>query len=148
MNINTVNIHINTAILLPAATAAVTRKADTPAPVAETAAHAPTPKLEWSKTLVSGECVTFADAVKAVAELGDDWRLPTRQELESILDLSRHSPCIDTAEFPDTKSEPYWSSSPYALGNPARWVVNFNAGDVNSFHLYGNACVRAVRPRQ
>ena len=35
MNINTVNIHINTAIPLPLLLEAVTRKADTPPPVAD-----------------------------------------------------------------------------------------------------------------
>lgn len=135
MNINTVNIHINTAIPLPAATAAVTRKADAS-------------KLEWSETLVNGEHVTFADAEKAAAELGDGWRLPTRQELESIQGLSRYAPCIDTAEFPDTESDPYWSSSPCAWDTSARWVVSFDGGYVLAFSISCLACVRAVRPRQ
>lgn len=107
--------------------------------------NVPTPGLEWSKTLVEGKRVTFAEAEKAVAELGDGWRLPTRRELESIQDLSRHNPCIDTAEFPDTQSESYWTSTPCAWSASARWAVDFNAGSIYSFHLYGNACVRAVR---
>jgi len=110
-----------------------------------TTAHTHTPKLEWSKTLASGKRVTFAEAEKAVAELGEGWRLPTRQELESILDLSRHTPCIDTEEFPDTQCELHWSSSPCAWNTSAHWVVGLSLGTVLDFGVSDNACVRAVR---
>ena len=34
----------------------------------------------------------------------DDWRLPNRRELRSIVDYSRYNPTIDTAVFPGTLS--------------------------------------------
>ena len=105
-----------------------------------------TPQLEWSPTLCDGKNVNFAQAEKACAELGEGWRLPTRQELESILDLSRHTPCIDTARFPDTKSDWYWTSTPCAWSSDHAWVVVFSDGYVYYGHRSGNnACVRAVR---
>jgi hypothetical protein len=48
--------------------------------------------IEWSPTLRDGKRVNFADAEKACSALGEGWRLPTRMELESILDLTRHDP--------------------------------------------------------
>ena len=54
------------------------------------------PALEWSHTLLDGEYATYEKAEKAIAALGEGWRMPTRAELESILDLSRHDPAIDT----------------------------------------------------
>lgn len=105
-------------------------------------------ELEWSKTLCDGERVDYASAEKAVAELGEGWRLPTRQELESLLDLSRHEPAIDTEKYPDTKSTYYWTSSKCAWNDAARWVVHFSLGHVNDGHLGNVACVRAVRASQ
>lgn len=101
--------------------------------------------LEWSGTLLDGKPVNFSDAEKAVAELGDGWRLPTREELQSIVDASRHDPAIDPDKFPDTESRSYWTSTTCAWNDNARWVVAFYTG-----HVYGappdySACVRAVR---
>lgn len=104
------------------------------------------PALEWSKTLMDGKPVTFKQAEKAVAELGDGWRLPTKQELESLPDLSRYDPAIDVEKYPDTKSCAYWTSTPCAC-NPdaARWVVDFSDGNVYGGPRGIDACVRAVR---
>ena len=91
----------------------------------------PPPQLEWSATLCDGKNVDYATAEKACAALGEGWRLPTRQELESILDLTRHKPAIDTARFPDTKSDWYWTSTPYAWSPDFAWFVCFGYGNVD-----------------
>ncbi|MBP8282815.1 MAG: DUF1566 domain-containing protein [Chromatiaceae bacterium] len=58
-----------------------------------------------------------------------DWRLPNREELRSIVDnSSRYLPTIDTAWFPNTYSDWYWSSSPDANSTPVAWVVDFYFG--------------------
>ena len=106
------------------------------------------PELEWSETLLDGESVNYADAEKAVAALGEGWRLPTRQELESLVDTSRHDPAIDIDRFPDTKSCRYWTSTPCAWNDAAVWCVDFYYGFVGGFHRYLDGCVRAVRPGQ
>lgn len=108
----------------------------------------PNEQLEWSHTLCNGERVTFEKAEKAIAELGEGWRLPTRQELESILDLSRYEPAIDTERFPDTQSTWYWSSTQCAWDSSAVWIVHFNYGFVNNYDRSNLACVRAVRVSQ
>lgn len=101
--------------------------------------------LEWSHTLLDGKPVTYEEAEEAVAELGDGWRLPTRQELESILDLSRHDPAIDVEKFPDTIGGYYWTSTPCAWRNDSVWRVDFDLGAItNSLRSY-YYCVRAVR---
>ena len=104
--------------------------------------------LEWTETLLDGKRVTIAEAEEAVAALGNGWRMPTDHELLSIVDRSRHVPAIDTDKFPDTKSEPYWASTPCDWNKSARWVVDFYDGLVLGFVAYSSACVRACRPSQ
>ncbi|MEX2964769.1 DUF1566 domain-containing protein [Microbulbifer sp. TYP-18] len=114
----------------------------------ETKTEAGSIQLEWSETLLDGHDVTYEAAEQAIAELGEGWRMPTRKELESLVDTSRYNPAIDTEKFPDTKSDFYWTSTPCAWNDAAVWVVAFYCGivDVNRRSHY--ACVRAVRTGQ
>jgi hypothetical protein len=104
--------------------------------------------LEWSATLVDGETVTYEDAQKAIADLGDGWRMPTVDELATLVDRSRCEPAIDTSKYPDTKSCAYWSSTACSFNDAAVWVVYFSYGHVNRNHRLDSACVRAVRSGQ
>ena len=78
-----------------------------------------------------------------------DWRLPNRNELQSIVDYSRYNPAIDTTYFPGTVASYYWSSTPYA--NDASyyaWIVYFNVGYVYNLTKTNYNYVRAVRGGQ
>lgn len=105
--------------------------------------------LDWHKAS-SPDRLNFKQAeayCKALTTAGHtDWRLPTIQELLSLVDYTRHDPAIDTDKFPDTKSNFYWSSSPGA-SSPAdyAWIVNFYYGHAVCGHRDGTAFVRAVR---
>jgi Protein of unknown function (DUF1566) len=74
------------------------------------------------------------------------WRLPTIQELITLVDYERSEPAIDPVF--KCESDCYWTHTPYA-GAPAvfAWVVRFGDGasyyDNQVFEYY----VRAVRPR-
>ena len=62
----------------------------------------------------------------------DDWRLPNRNELQSIIDYSKFTPSID-AVF-NAESTFYWTSTtytPYDNVLPYAWVVSFNDGLIN-----------------
>ncbi|MCX8517592.1 MAG: DUF1566 domain-containing protein, partial [Rhodoferax sp.] len=74
----------------------------------------------------------------------NDWRLPTKEELEGIL-ASSGSPRIDTDWFPNTQANFYWSSSPYVGYSDYAWYVDFNDGYVNNGNRDGNGYVRLVR---
>lgn len=97
--------------------------------------------------------LTWKKASAAVAKMDaagfTDWRLPTVEELFLLADRTKHSPAIDTAYFPDCKSDWYWTSTPAASSpSDCAWLVLFYYG----FAYWGNRsldyCVRAVRASQ
>ena len=110
------------------------------------------PVQMWSPEF-SAKRLTFADAHKHIAELNakkhcgfDDWRMPTRSELMSLVDETRCNPAIDPDAFPGTPSESFWSSTEYA-GDKKNyvWIVSFLDGySYICLRNYGNR-VRAVR---
>ncbi|MBI5546720.1 MAG: DUF1566 domain-containing protein [Deltaproteobacteria bacterium] len=72
------------------------------------------------------------------------WRLPTKKELETLVDRRDNNPSIDSTAFPNTPSEWFWTSTPYASAGSA-WYVYFDFG----FSDYGDTTyickVRCVR---
>jgi hypothetical protein len=106
--------------------------------------------LQWSKATLTPKCVTHADAEKACADLPlaghTDWRLPTRAELLTLVDDTRVNPAIDTAAFPDTKSDWYWTSTRLASSPGYAWIVHFFNGNASyGYRDDGSALARAVR---
>ena len=72
----------------------------------------------------------------------NDWRVPTVEELQGIVDYSRAGPAIDTGYFPNTPSSFFWSSSLYAGFSSGAWSVYFGYG-----YAYGNCRDSADRVR-
>ncbi len=119
----------------------------TPPPVHETVLDTST-GLEW-QAIPFAESMKHADAVQACAELRlgghDDWRLPTRAELLSLVDDTSYSPAIDTDAFPDAPSAWFWTSTPYARDDSYAWIVHFGLGNSNIRGRDNGSRVRAVR---
>jgi hypothetical protein len=111
--------------------------------------------LEWQESVdrsSSTDTGGFAweDAVSHCAELVhggyDDFRLPTRLELVSILDTSTADPAIDWKAFPDTPAEAYWTSTPVAAdADLSAYYANLFFGYTSSNLKTYEQFVRCVR---
>ena len=94
----------------------------------------------WDGSACTGtaDSYTWQQALQAVASLNDgsgyaghrDWRLPNKNELESIVERACSDPAVNDAVFPYTPSDWYWSSSPFARFPSGAWNVSFNGGCV------------------
>lgn len=78
----------------------------------------------------------------------EDWRLPTINELRSIVDYGTYNPAIDTVYFPNTMSSYYWSSTSRASYTGDAWLVNFDGGYDYNLNKANTYYVRAVRGGQ
>ncbi len=88
----------------------------------------------------------YVKAVNAAGYCGyKDWRLPTFEELLSIVNLDTYNPAIDINYFPSTQSSVFWSSSPYASSSSNAWYVYFDYGYSSSNYKDYNNLVRLVR---
>ncbi len=86
--------------------------------------------LIWEKktSLNKGDTYTWDDAKAYVDTLGGDWRLPTIQELLTIVDFTKAS--APTSYLADMNIYPYWTSTEYApesYNHTYFWMVNFSA---------------------
>jgi hypothetical protein len=86
---------------------------------------------------------TFCGNLKLAGQTG--WRLPSLIELQSIADLGRSKPAIDTTIFPGTPSEGFWSSSVWGSNPAAAATVAFDRGNLRQQPKETRLRVRCVR---
>jgi hypothetical protein len=110
--------------------------------------------LEWQKTEPAGT-YTFDQALAYCDDLTlqghDDWRLPTRIELTSIVDFTQ-SPAIDRASFPSAPGGFHKTASDWILtirqagagaSKDFAWAFNLSDGIVSN--AYSKATASALR---
>jgi hypothetical protein len=104
---------------------------------------------DWTKTYTYSSATAFVTAVNASNLCGhSDWRLPTPDELQRIVDYSVASPgpTIDTSWFPNTQAGVFWSGALYKGDTTQGWGVNFQYGSVSPLYLLSEPhYVRLVR---
>jgi len=76
--------------------------------------------MGWSAAVTVAEKSSFAGH--------SDWRLPNKQELESLVDDTCHSPAINDVAFPNTVQQSTWTSTTVQQDPSSATVVNFYTG--------------------
>lgn len=100
-------------------------------------------KFTWHDALIA--------ANTSIVNKYTDWRLPNKNELESLVEDACHYPAINETVFPNTQKLSYWTSSPYVArflnigSNEKSWIINFNSGSVIPSKKTNNYHVRLVR---
>jgi hypothetical protein len=92
---------------------------------------------DWAGAQAACRCLHLAGQ--------QDWRLPTRIELISIVDSTRHAPSIDGAAFPDTPVEWFWTATALADDPTFAWYLYFDTGFSNFIEKSSTYRVRCVR---
>jgi len=102
-------------------------------------------KLVWQKDhadpLTWQETMNYAESLSLAGH--NDWRLPTAEELFTLVDFSKHSPA---SSFPEMLTNYFWTSSSYAPNSDYAWGVDFSGGYVYNVDKNGDHYVRCVRP--
>jgi len=107
-----------------------TRDANAPGP----SACSPGTYKKWQSAL------DYIACLNSNSYLGhNDWRLPNRNELRSLIDYSNYIPALPTGHpFTNVRSSYYWSSSTVAGNTNYAWIVDMGNGYVNDAGHKGN----------
>jgi len=97
----------------------------------------------------SQDKMTWHDAMEYAEDLSeggyDDWRLPTIEELTTLIDYTQTLPATN---IPNIRSSTYWSSTTYASSTSSAWYVYFRSGSVGYGSKSYSYYVRCVRSGQ
>lgn len=80
--------------------------------------------LVWEREPI-GTTYPWATAPSRCTNLGGGWRLPTRKELESLVERRKASPMIDAEAFPKVTGAAVWTSTE---SGTSAWRVTFSTG--------------------
>ncbi len=72
-----------------------------------------------------------------------DWRLPTLEELNTLVEPKCYEPAINREIFPNTPSTGFWSSTPDKYSRQGAWLVYFRNG---SQYMGNQGYEWAIRP--
>lgn len=75
----------------------------------------------------------------------DDWRLPNKNELNSLVDRACTGPAINETAFPDTTLAGFWTSTPALHSDKYAWQINFTTGTLIAFGTSEQFSLRLVR---
>jgi pimeloyl-ACP methyl ester carboxylesterase len=94
----------------------------------------------------------YVNHVNSIALCGyTDWRLPSVNELQTIVDYSRLTGAtINANYFVNTPGFYYWTSDPVLQGSSSAWNVDFRDqnGDTATWYRYSSGGLRLVRKTQ
>lgn len=101
----------------------------------------PAPQMDWMSAMLHCQNLNIGGR--------KGWRLPTVEELASLVDVTRSNPTLPVGHpFLNVPSSYYWSSTTCADNSVYAWYVGFYNGYVGYLVKSSNLYVRAVRGGQ
>jgi hypothetical protein len=86
----------------------------------------------WEESMLDASALQAGYGGLTDGSQAGDWRLPNRNELESLLDCGKHMPALPAGHpFTNVRQE-YWTSSTYAQGEGYAWMVDLFFGRVSN----------------
>lgn len=101
-------------------------------------------KLEQKRLFTWGEALSAA--TNSTAGGHGDWRLPNKNELDSIVDRACTGPAVNESVFPDTTLAGFWTSTPARHSDGYAWQIDFATGTLIALPTETTLSVRLVRP--
>ncbi len=96
-------------------------------------------KKDWENAIAHCEALVLGSE--------EDWRLPNKKELFSIVDYGRINPSISSV-FEFTESSPYWSSTTGQYDKRKAWAIIFDRGYIGGEFKSVEKYIRCVRAGQ
>ena len=93
--------------------------------------------MSWDGSSCTGQSHTYtwSDSLDVIKEVNDkkvggrgDWRLPTVEELNSIVEKQCFKPAINLELFPYSPDSGFWTDSSVEGVQPRVWIVHFLHG--------------------
>lgn len=104
----------------------------------------------WAAALSSANNLASGNCGLTDGSTAGQWRLPNRNELQSLIDYTRNSPPALPVDHPFTgvQSNIYWSSTTLASATSNAWFVHLFDGYVSAYGGTSTGCVWPVRGGQ
>jgi len=106
----------------------------------------------WTGISCSGTASSFTwDAARLLTSTfagQTDWRLPTEEELLSLVDYSKVDPAFNGTLFPNMSASLFWSASAFASDSSNAWFAYFSDGYAGGGTKGNYEQVRLVRAGQ
>jgi hypothetical protein len=81
-----------------------------------------------------------------LTQASKSWRLPSVNELQSLVKYAVYNPSIEVTKFPATIAGYYWSATTYASSTTYAWLVYFYNGYAFTNGKTGSYYARCVSP--
>ncbi len=105
---------------------------------------------QWKNGHCQGAAAVFSLAqarsyVERLPASAGGWRLPSIEQLQTLMETPCGGSAIDDHAFPDNAAAAYWSDTPLARDPRRQWVVNFIYGENDALPAADHARLRLLR---